>query len=106
MALIFTLERQYATLSKETGIDLTFEHSVSRADFLAQFGAGVDFSTTRQLSYEPSRPLYHIMEQDYSVVNLESDPTTDPRMNAIHSNIAAIETWYDAQYAASQPSGD
>lgn len=101
MSFIFFLEPKHASITTEDGMDTLFDHAVSRVDFLAEF-SDVDFSTARQISYETARPLYHIIEMDYSVTDLGADPTSDPRMSYIHENINAILSWFEAEYAKEQ----
>jgi hypothetical protein len=95
MAYIFTLDSSYGAFIEDEGVDRVFEHCVDRSDFLTEFSA-TDFSNTRQLSYEPDRELFHIVELDYSITELSS-ATDDPRMAYIHNNIEAIKTWFVAK---------
>lgn len=96
--IIFGLSQQFAHVIKEEGVAVTFEHAETRENFLARY-PDADFSNVRGLTYEPSRSLYHITEADYSVTDCGDDPTSDPRMAYIHSNIDDIVTWFDSRYA-------
>ena len=97
-SIIFNIGPQFAAVIKEEGITAVFEHCENRETFLSRW-PDVDFSTTRYLSYEPSRPLYHITEADYSITDCGSDPTADPRMAYIHSKMDEIVTWYESRFA-------
>jgi len=100
MNTIFTIEPQFATLLKEEGIQITFEHSVPRADFLSQF-SGIDASDVRQLSYEPHRGLFHIVDVDYNLTAL-STASDDARMQFVADNIGSITSWFESKYAEQQ----
>ena len=89
---MISIEQQFATCKEENGLDVTFDFAIERPYFVEQF-SGVDLSQTRQLSYEPERGLYHILELDYSLTVLD-DPSSDPRMAFVHNNKDAIRQWF------------
>lgn len=100
--MIITIEQQNASCIEESGIEVAFEHSENRSEFLSAF-PGADYSTTRQVSYEPDRSLYHIVEADYSIAVLSS-PDEDPRMAYIHNNVDAINNWFHQKFDERQAS--
>ena len=94
--MVITIEQEFATVLEESGIEITFEHAVPRDEFLTEFN-GADFSETRQLSYEPARGLFHIIESNYSLTSLGS-PADDERMSFIHENAANIVSWFKEKH--------
>lgn len=93
---IFTVESGFATYVEREGVNIFFEHVVPREEFISQFDIG-DISSVVQISYEPFRNLYHILDEDYNLTALDS-VSEHYAMNAIHNNIDAIGSWFKSDY--------
>ena len=94
--MIITIEQQLVSCIEEQDGQISFEHSVPREDFSGNF-AEVDLGNVRQLSYEPDRNLFHIVETDHSLAVLAS-PSEDSRMNFISNNANAISSWFKQKH--------
>jgi hypothetical protein len=95
--MIITVSEPYVAVVRYNGVELSFEHTVNRSDFVSDF-SGVDLSNVRTLSYEPDRSLYHILNSDYTLSVLPH-PQDDPRMAFIHLNANVISDYFDAKFA-------
>ena len=89
-----SVEPEFASCVGWHGVTMTQEIAQPRATFTNAF-SGIDWTTVRQLSYEPDRSLYHIVEPDWSVTVLDA-PTDDSRMQYVYDNIDSIVSWFQA----------
>lgn len=60
--MIFSIEPTMVSLSRFTGISLDFEYGIERTTFVQDFPSLVNYSNIRQLSYEPEKNIYHIID--------------------------------------------
>lgn len=95
--IIVTIEGEFATFVVKEGTSITFEHAVPREDFLADFVVG-DMTNIRQVNYEPYRSLYHILNLDYSLTEVEN-PEDNELIAYIHDNLDSIKVYFETKHA-------
>lgn len=98
---IFTIESDISSYVEREGVSISFEHVVPRQEFISEFDIG-DVSNVMQLSYEPFRNLYHIVDSDYNLTVIDSVSESDV-MKAIHDNIDNISNWFKTDYKSKNP---
>lgn len=97
---IISIDMNYASNVRIDGIVETFQHTVSRAEFLSQFG-DLDLANVRSLAYEPEQNFYHIVDGN-GVLSAFASPSEDSRINYVHSNLAGIEAWFEDKKSEEQ----
>ena len=90
--MIITIEPLVTSILYRKEDNSFFEFGTTREQFKNNF-LGIDYSSFVQLSYEPEKNLFHIIENNYSLTALEN-PSDDDRMNYIHTNADNIKTWF------------
>jgi len=90
--MIISIEPLVVSLFYKKEDNSFFECGTTREEFKNSF-SGIDYNSFIQLSYEPEKNLFHIVENNYSLSALEN-PSDDVRMSYIHTNADDIKTWF------------
>jgi hypothetical protein len=87
------------------GVSISFEHSVGRDEFLSKFNVP-SAETTMQISYEPSRNLYHSTDDQFNLTVVDPDGVDNhAQFSFIKNNFDAIKSWFEFKYEESENSG-
>ena len=95
---IISIEPSFASYVKQENGEITFEHAVSRDEFVNQFPIG-DLTGIINISYEPARNLFHVLDVEYNLVVAE-DPEDNAFLGYIHTNFELIKSWFHQKFDA------